>query len=276
MGAEQDPRHAAEEDAQAADGGVGASADCTDGARNWGGYLRILGEIRKLRIRCVSRSTIKNILREEGINPSPKRGRGTWDEFLKAHVDTLWQVDFFSKMIWTPTGLRQAFVLSFIHVGRRRVFCSPSSFKPGGKWMVEQAHSLVEQAREAELPIEYLIRDRDSLYSAESDQVFTDLGCRVEPTAPLTPNQNAFIERWVKSIKSETLDAFLVFGRRHLDVIVSSYLDHCNRVRPHQALDNRPLQGSWPEVDDPLGDDEVIVCRESLGGVLKHYERIAA
>lgn len=70
-------------------------------------YARILGELRKLHIRCVSQSTITNVLKEEGVQPSPQRGAGTWDEFLKAHVDTLWQVGFFSKMIWTPTGLRQ-------------------------------------------------------------------------------------------------------------------------------------------------------------------------
>lgn len=53
------------------------------------GYGRILGELRRLRIRCVSQSTVKNILKQEGIEPSPKRGSGTWDDFLKIHVDTL-------------------------------------------------------------------------------------------------------------------------------------------------------------------------------------------
>lgn len=53
------------------------------------GYGRILGELRKLRIRYVSQSTMKTILKEEGIKPSPRRGSGTLDEFLKAHVDTL-------------------------------------------------------------------------------------------------------------------------------------------------------------------------------------------
>jgi len=46
------------------------------------GYRRIIGELKKLRIHSVSRSTIKNILQEEGIKPSPKRGSGTWDERL--------------------------------------------------------------------------------------------------------------------------------------------------------------------------------------------------
>ncbi|TWU21806.1 integrase core domain-containing protein [Bythopirellula polymerisocia] len=240
------------------------------------GYRRILGELRKLRIQFVSRTTIKNILKEEGIKPGPRRGSGTWDEFLMAHVDTLWQVDFFSKMVWTPTGLRQAFVLAFIHVGTRRVFCSPCSFKPDAKWMVRQAEAVVERARDAGLMMTYLIRDRDGMYIREFDQVFKDMGCRVKPTAPRAPNQNAFIERWVKSIKFECINYFIVFGKKHLDYIVSSYVEHYNEVRPHQSLGNRPLTGKWPEFDDPLTDSVQIVCHESLGGILRHYERVAA
>lgn len=240
------------------------------------GYGRILGELRKLRIRGVSRSTVKNILKEEGINPSPKRGPGSWDEFLKAHIDTLWQVDFFSKMIWTPTGLRQAFVLAFIHVGTRRVFCSPCSFKPDSSWMVTQGQAAVELAREAELSMTLLVRDNDGMYVWEFERVFTDIDCRVQPTALRTPNQNAFIERWVKSIKIECLSYFMVFGKKHFDYLVASYLDYYHEQRPHQSLGNRPLRGDWPEVDDPLVDGEKIVCHERLGGVLKHYERTAA
>ena len=142
------------------------------------GYRRILGELKKLLIHSISRSTIKNILKEEGIKPGPERGTGTWNAFLKAHVDTLWQVDFFSKMVWTPTGLRQAFVLAFIHVGTRRVFCSPCSFKPDGQWMVRQAEIVVQQARNSGLPMTHLIRDRDNKYMCQFDQVFeiSDVG----------------------------------------------------------------------------------------------------
>jgi len=240
------------------------------------GYGRILGELKKLRIGCVSQSTIKNIFKEEGIKPSPKRGSGTWDEFLKVHVETLWQVDFFSKMIWTPRGLRQAFVLAFIHVGTRRVFCSPCSFKPDAKWMVRQAEAVVEQAADAELKMTHLIRDRDGMYVKEFDQVFKDIDCRVERTAPRAPNQNAFIERWVKSVKFESLRFFMVFGKKHLDHIVSSYLSYYNGRRPHQSMDNRPLSGKWPDDYEPLADGEQIVCHESLGGVLRCYERVAA
>ena len=65
---------------------------------SWG-YDRIVGELRKLRIRSVSVGTVKNILKEAGVKPGPNRGpgSGTWNEFLKAHVDSLWQVDFLQQ-----------------------------------------------------------------------------------------------------------------------------------------------------------------------------------
>ena len=46
---------------------------------DWG-YTRILGELKKLGIKPPSRNTVKNILKENGLEPGPKRGAGTWDE----------------------------------------------------------------------------------------------------------------------------------------------------------------------------------------------------
>ena len=68
------------------------------------GYGRIAGELRKLRIHCVGRTTVRPILKEQDIKPSPKRGKGGWDEFIKIHSETLWQVHFFSKMVVTRRG----------------------------------------------------------------------------------------------------------------------------------------------------------------------------
>lgn len=72
------------------------------------GYGRIVGELRKLRVHCVGRTTVCTILKEGGVNPSPKRGKGTWDEYVKIHAITLWQVDFFSKMVVTAAQLRKS------------------------------------------------------------------------------------------------------------------------------------------------------------------------
>jgi putative transposase len=54
------------------------------------GYGRILGELKKLGIGGVSRSTVVNILEQAGLPSGPQRGERTWDEFLKTHAKTLW------------------------------------------------------------------------------------------------------------------------------------------------------------------------------------------
>ncbi|TWT36640.1 Integrase core domain protein [Posidoniimonas corsicana] len=240
------------------------------------GYGRIVGELKKLRIQCVGRTTVRTILKEEGVSPSPKRGRGTWDEFIKIHADTLWQCDFFSKMVVTKTGLRQAYVLAFLHVNSRRVICSPATLTPDDGWVTVQAESMLQQARSMELPVRYVVRDLDFKYSKRFDQTFAEAGVSVEPTAPRAPNQNAFVERWIGSIRGECLNRFIAFGLGHLDHLVESYLDYYHASRPHQRKENKPLLGVWPEVDDPPADGEEVVCREWLGGALKHYERKAA
>ena len=83
------------------------------------GYTRILGELKKLGIDYVSRQTVVNILKEAGYEPGPKKGSGTWDEFLKMHAETLWQCDFFSKRTLSRFGLPQLFAMVFINVATR-------------------------------------------------------------------------------------------------------------------------------------------------------------
>lgn len=240
------------------------------------GYGRIVGELKKLRIQCVGRTTVRTILKEEGIHPGPKRGKGTWHEFIKVHSDTLWQVDFFSKPVITKAGIKQAFVLAFIHIDSRRVICSPATFKPDDEWVTAQAEAMLSEAEKVDLPVRFLVRDKDFKYSKRFDATFEQAGVAVEPTMPRAPNQNAFIERWIGSVKGECLNRFFAFGLKHLDYLVAEYVAYYNELRPHQRKDNKPLLGVWSDADTPPDDTEEIVCRERLGGVLKHYERSAA
>jgi hypothetical protein len=168
-----------------------------------------VGELRKLRILGVGRTTVGTILKEEGVNPGPKRGKGTWDEFIKIHAETLWQVDFFGKMVITRKGIKPAFVLTILHVKTRRVFCSPSGFKPDSLWMREQGTSLLEKAEEADLPIKHLIYDCDYKYTQDFNEVFEKADIRIERTAPRAPNQNAFVERRIGSLN----DAYSSYPR---------------------------------------------------------------
>jgi putative transposase len=56
---------------------------------SWG-YTRNPGELRKPWIKTVSLQTVEMIQKEQDINPAPKRGKGSWDEFFRIHMDTLW------------------------------------------------------------------------------------------------------------------------------------------------------------------------------------------
>ncbi|MBN2477146.1 MAG: transposase [Pirellulales bacterium] len=93
---------------------------------------------------------------------------------------------------------------------------------------------------------------------------------------------NAFIERWIQSLKQEALGHFLAFGKTHFDYIISEYVAYYHQCRPHQGLDNQllPSPRGQPGDDDegeclPL-DPSKIKCEHRLGGILKHYYRNAA
>lgn len=53
------------------------------------GYTPILGELRKLGIRSISRATVVNILKEARLPTGPERDEATWNEFVKSHAQTL-------------------------------------------------------------------------------------------------------------------------------------------------------------------------------------------
>lgn len=72
------------------------------------GYTRIMGELKKLRVKPPSRNTVKNILKAHGYEPDSPRGAGSWDDFLKRHAHSLWQCDFLSRRVLSWRGIREA------------------------------------------------------------------------------------------------------------------------------------------------------------------------
>jgi putative transposase len=248
--------------------------------KNGRGYARVLGELKKLGIRSVSKTTVANILREVSLDPGPKRGKGTWDEFVKRHASTLWACDFLSVRSVTLAGFIDLFVLFFIHVGTRRVIVSGVTANPGSAWATQQARNTTMQVEEWGLPARFLLLDYDSKFSGEFDAVFAADGTEVKRVGPVAPNLNAYAERWAQSLRTECLDHFLILGEGHLRHVITEYVKHHNTERPHQARGNLPLPDA--AVED-AGEPRVlplslgqVKCRERLGGLLRHYYRAAA
>jgi putative transposase len=198
-------------------------------------------------------------------------GDGTWDEFVRRHAATLWACDFFSKKVWTLGGLVDVFVRFFIHLGTRRVHLAGLTAHPDRAWVAQQARNTALALSEQPVKPEILLLDHDAKFVPEFDRVFAAEGIQVKRVGPRAPNLNAYAERWVQAVKQEYLDHFVVFGEGHLRHLLREYVAHYNEERPHQGRDNLPLGGAGP---DPGGG--VVVCRERLGGLLKHYSRRAA
>lgn len=204
------------------------------------GYTRILGELKKLGVRSISRNIVKRILKDAGLDPGPKRGEGTWDEFLKQHAASLWQCDFFSKRILTLKGIREAFVIAFLNVKTRQVILSPATLHPNEEWVVAQAESFVKQARDSALPVRYVQHDHDKKFPKGFVAALRRFRVRNKQGAYRAPNINAFVERFIQSIGQECLDRFVIFGEQHMDHVCQEYLAHYHEERPHQSLENVP------------------------------------
>ena len=97
------------------------------------GYKRIAGELKKLGLYAGANS-VKRILDEAGIHPSPEKRKKKpalpWTTFVRAHMESMVACDFFTKTVLTARGPLTAYVLIFIHLGSRRVYCSAPTYAP--------------------------------------------------------------------------------------------------------------------------------------------------
>lgn len=252
---------------------------------NTWGYTRIMGELKKMDITPPSRNTVKRILKEAGLEPGPRRGEGTWDEFLTQHAMTLWQCDFLSRKVLTLRGLRDAFVLIFLHVDSRRVFVSPATYNPDDAWVCEQAQAFRIFAKENKLGTRFVMRDNDAKFSKQFDREVKRRGVRLMKTAIRSPNTNAYVERFVQTLSQECFDQFVIFGTEHMDVLAQEFVQHYHTERPHQGKDNELLtlpqkragnQASGKLKPKSSESGMAVACRQRLGGLLKHYFRDAA
>lgn len=232
---------------------------------SWG-YTRILGELRKLGVCSISRNTVKNILKENGLDPAPKRGEDSWDAFVKRHFQTIWACDFFSKTVWTILGPRMFHVLFFINVQTRKVHIAGMTEHPTAEWVDKATRSISFLFQDDSKKI--LVRDRDCKFLGKFDEILKELNTNVFKIPFRSPNLNPYAESWVGTIKRECLNHFFVFGEKHLKYLIKEYVHYYNTVRPHSGKDNDPL-----DLPMTLASGS-IRCKSKLGGLLRHYYRI--
>lgn len=180
-----------------------------------------------------------NILKRHGLLPAPERKRTTtWNEFIRSHLDVLVATDFFSTEVWTWCGLVTYYVLFFLHVGSRRVHVAGITAHPNEAWLKQIARNETMETWGFLKPGQYLIHDRDGKYCPAFLKLLDDAGIKRVPLPPQSPNLNAYAERWVRSVKSETLSKLMLFGEGSLRHALAQYLCHYHEERPHQGIGN--------------------------------------
>jgi putative transposase len=239
------------------------------------GLTRIVGEMRKLGIK-ISRQTVRNILKEHGIEPSPDRTSDSWADFLNRHGETLWGCDFFSVKSVTTKGLRDLYVMVFLCLKTREVFVTESTEHPDSAWVCQQTEWFIKQTKDREKKPEMIIHDRDVKFTKEFTKTVKDAGMKTNPLPKGSPNLNGRCERFIETIKLECLRRFIVFGKKHLDYLVSEFVTYYNTTRSHMERGYLPpVRSGEPEEVETLKLDEVVV-RSHVGGLVKSFERKAA
>jgi putative transposase len=234
------------------------------------GYQRIQGELLKLGHR-VSASTIRRGLKTLRILPAPKRRTDTsWRQFLHVQAATVFATDFFH--VDCAVTLQRLYCLFLIEVGSRYGHILGVTANPDGPWTTQQIRNLLMDLGDRAADFRFLVRDRAGQFTASFDAVVASAGIEALKIPPRSPRANAYAERVVLSARTEVTDQMLIFGERHLRLVLAEYEAHYNGRRPHRGRQLRP-----PRPDHPAADlsRQRIKRRPVLGGLINEYERAA-
>jgi putative transposase len=230
------------------------------------GYRRIHGELAGLGIQ-VAPSTVWEILTKAGIPPAPRRAGPTWAQFLHAQAQAIIATDFFTVDLLDGTS---AYVLAVIEHATRRIRILGITAHPTDAWVTQMARNLLMDLNGHVESIKFLVRDRDTKFTAAFDTVFTSTGIRILRSPIRAPRANAIMERWIGSCRRELLDQTLIWNQRHLLRALRDYETHHNAHRPHRSLDQaaplKPLPAAVTDLDNLH-----LQRQRRLGGIINEY-----
>ena len=235
------------------------------------GYDRIQGALKNLGL-VISDQTVGNILKSRGVDPAPKRrARSSWKTFLNAHWDVFGAVDFTTVEVWTRGGLVTFYILIAMDLSTRRIEIAGITPNPDAAWVQQAGRNLTDCVDGFFRDTKYVLIDRDTKFCPFRGVLD---GSDTKPLLlpPKSPNLNAQIERYMRSVKEECLNRMIFFGEKSLRTAVKEFASHYHGERNHQGLGNCLIEPG-AETGRLEGD---IQCRDRLGGILRYYYRDAA
>ena len=175
------------------------------------GAPRIHGELLKLGIE-ISQATVAKYMVRRRKPPSQ-----TWRTFLENHVQQLVATDF---LVVRTVSFRLLFVFVVLGHHRRHAIHFNVTAHPTAEWTARQ----IAEAFPWDSAPRYLLHDRDCIYGAAFHQRVGEMGILEVLTAPRSPWQNAYAERFIGSLRRECLDHIIIFNESSLKRILKSIL----------------------------------------------------
>ena len=168
--------------------------------------------------------------------------------------------------------LQRLYCLFVMEVGSRYVHILGVTANPDGPWTTQQTRNLLMDLGDRATGFRFLVRDRAGQFTASFDAILASTGIQAVKIPPRSPRANAYAERFVLTARTEVTDRMLIFGERHLRLVLTEYARHYNGRRPHRSSELRP-----PRPDHPAADlsQQRIKRRTILGGLIYEYQRAA-
>jgi putative transposase len=228
------------------------------------------GELAGLGIR-IAPSTVWEALKKAGLDLAPRRAGPTWGQFLRSQAGAILATDFFTVDLLDCTT---AYVLAVIEHASRRIRILGITPHPTGAWVTQQARNLLMDLDGQAATIKFLIRDRDTKFTAAFHEVFHAAHIRVLKSPVQVLRANAIMERWIGGCRRELLDRTLIWNRQHLLRMLREYETHHNEHRPHRSLGQaaplKLLPGAAADLDAFKASR-----RDLVGGIIHEYAQVA-
>ena len=120
--------------------------------------------------------------------------------------------------------------------------------------------------------LRFVLRDGAGQFTAGFDHVFAAQGASIIRTPVRAPVANAYAERSVGTVRRELLDRTLIWNQRQLHALLTEYVEHYNRHRPHRSLHNTAPKAPEVAVFDR---DRPVKKRAVCGGLINEYRQAA-